>query len=146
MPRKRGLYGTSPPSVRHRYAMGERKHFVPHFDNIKGAINGYDPEDVSVSEHNVKALVETLFDYETLQINDATRSWVAFWRYLNDSQAFWWKYFVGWDTEVETKLQGKVPGEAISEWVYADKVEYEEEREAFRKQQKKGRSETSPDS
>ena len=116
--------------------MRERKHFVPHFDNIRGAMDGYDPEDVSVSEHNVKALVEAMFHYENLEFNGATRSWVAFWKHINNNQAFWWKYFVGWDTEVDTKLQGEVPGDAISEWLFADKVEEEEERKARRKKQK----------
>ena len=121
--------------------MAERKHFVPCFDNFKGAMDGYNPEDVSVSPENVKALLDSFFDYETLQINDATRSWVAFWNHVNSRQEFWWNYFVGQDIKVKSELKGSFHAEAISEWLYADGVEYEKEREAFLKQQDQGPAE-----
>ena len=127
MPRKRGLYGTSPPSVRHRYAMREREHFVPDFDQVLGLVSGYDPEDSSVSKQNVEALIRQMFDYEQLEHHDATRSWVAFWKYVHKQEEFWWHYFTGKSVRSSSTLRGKQSGEAISEWVFGDAVEREAE-------------------
>ena len=127
MPRKRGVYGTSPPSVRHRYAMEERKYFVPDFDQVLGHGHGYDADDPSVSPQNVKALLDSFFDYENLEFNDATRSWTAFWKFVNERQMFWWKYFTGHEIEVKSQLSGRVDGRVISEWLFADGVERESE-------------------
>ena len=110
--------------------MSDRKYFTPRFDTLKGCMDGYDQEDASVSPQNVKALVESFFDYETLQINDATRSWVAFWKHVNSRQEFWWNYFVGAEVEVKSRMKGTVDARAISEWHFADAVEREEEQES----------------
>ena len=130
MPRKRGLYGTSPPSVQHRYAMREREHFVPDFDQMLGHGNGYDVEDPSVSEKNVKALVEQMFDYEQLQHHDATRSWVAFWKYVHKQEEFWWHYFTGKSVRSSSTLRGSHHGDVITEWCFTDGCEREDERDS----------------
>ena len=108
--------------------MQERKYFVPEFDQMLGHGNGYDVEDPSVSPQNVKALVESLFDYEQLEHHDATRSWVAFWKYVHKQEEFWWQYFTGRSIAVTAKLRGKQDMRAITEYVFADGVEREEEQ------------------
>lgn len=110
--------------------MREREHFVPDFDQMLGQGNGYNAEDPSVSEQNVKALVEQMFDYEQLEYHDATRSWVAFWKYVHKQEEFWWHYFTGQSVASTSRLRGKVHGDAISEWCFADGIEREEEKAA----------------
>ena len=107
--------------------MREGKFFVPDFDQMYGQVNGYDAEDPSVSPANVKAFVESIFDYEQLEYQGATRSWVAFWKYIHHSEEFWWNYFTGMSISSTSKMRGKVHGDAIIEWHFKDAVEAEEE-------------------
>ena len=101
--------------------MEERKHFAPDFDNVLGGYHGYDPNNSSVSRSNVRALVEGLFDYDTIQMNGADTSWVAFWKYIHEREEFWWNYFCGQDVKSSSGPEGKLSSEAITEWFFEKK-------------------------
>lgn len=96
--------------------MREGKFFVPDFDQMYGQVNGYDAEDPSVSPANVKAFVESIFDYEQLEYQGATRNWVAFWNYIHHSEEFWWNYFTGMSVNSTSRVRGKASGDAYLEW------------------------------
>ena len=98
--------------------MAKRKHFDPDFDTVRGNMFGYDSEDSGVTEQNVKALLGEFFEFEDLPMNEATDSWVAFWRYVHKCEEFWWNYYCGKSVVVKNHLKGQHPGEVMTEWCF----------------------------
>ena len=69
--------------------------FDPCFQMLRGAMDGYDQEDFGVTEKNVEALIEELFDFERLEMEGATENWQAFWDHVHKDEEFWWGYYCG---------------------------------------------------
>ena len=77
--------------------------FSPSFRMVRGGLHGYDQTTDAVTERNLKALVNELFDFERLQLEGATESWQALWDHIHYDEAFWWKYYCGRECRVEIK-------------------------------------------
>lgn len=86
---------------------------------------GYDPNEPGVTKQNVEALIREFLDFESLQMNEATESWVAFWKYMHRSEQFWWNYYCHKDVKVSSQLRGQHPGPVFTEWCFTDDVETE---------------------
>lgn len=98
--------------------MPKPKHFLPDTSGVRGSMHGYDSEDEGVTPQNVAALIAEFFDYEDLQLNGATESWPAFWRYVHSSEEFWWNYYCHKQVRVKSQLKGSHPYEVITEWAF----------------------------
>ena len=77
--------------------------FRPSFKNVLGEQLGFDGRSSTPTDKNIRALKEWLFDYETLTNEGAKVDFEAFWDYMHQKEAFWWKYFCGRDCRVEIR-------------------------------------------
>ena len=100
--------------------MTQKIHFVPDTEQVRGLIHGYDQQNQGVTRENVEAVIREFLDYDDLVMNGATESWPEFWKYVNRSQMFWWKYYCGQTTAVKTRLEGMKSGDEIREWHFGD--------------------------
>ena len=90
--------------------------FTPNFDSVLGGVHGYNPENPEVTKENLKALIDWIFDEETLELEGDNANWLRLWASINQKQMFWLKYFMGIDVEVKPKVLSKLGEEELAEF------------------------------
>ncbi len=90
--------------------------FTPSFENVLGGVHGYNAENPGVTKENVHALVDWIFDHETLELEGGTENWLRLWAHVNRRQMFWLKYFLGIDVKVEPEVLSKLTEEELAEF------------------------------
>ena len=90
--------------------------FTPNFDSVLGGMSRYDKENPGVNRHNLRSFLEWMFDEDTLELEDADKSWLALMAHINRKQEFWIKYFLGIDVEIRAKVLSKLTEEEMAEF------------------------------